>query len=117
MSIQEFYKTIGSDYYEVEKRLGSGKMVTYFVSKFAKDKTFDLLASSYRENNAEGAFRASHTLKGICSNLGFGRLYEASAALTEALRGRSMEGSDTLYGDVVQEYNLLIGALRELTVD
>ena len=106
MSIQEFYKTIGSDYYEVEKRLGGGKMVTYFVSK-----------SSYRENNAEGAFRASHTLKGICSNLGFGRLYEVSAALTEALRGGSMEGSDKLYGEVVREYNLLIGALRDLTTD
>ena len=95
MSIQEFYKTIGSDYYEVEKRLGSGKMVSYF----------------------EGAFRASHTLKGICSNLGFGRLYEVSAALTEALRGRSMEGSDALFEEVVREYDLLIGALRELTVD
>ena len=92
-------------------------MVTYFVTKFANDKTFDLLKSSYGEKNAAGAFRASHTLKGICSNLGFGRLYNASAALTEALRGGSMEGSDALYGEVTREYDLLIGALRGLSAD
>lgn len=114
MSIQEFYKTIGSDYYEVEKRLSSEKMVTYFVTKFEKDKTFDHLKSSYGEKNAEGAFRASHTMKGICSNLGFGKLYEASYALTEALRGGSMEGSEALYQAVVQEYDRVIDALHNL---
>ena len=35
------------------------------------------------EQNAENAFRAAHTLKGICLNLGLDRLCIASACLTE----------------------------------
>ena len=38
------------------------------------------------QNNAEEAFRAVHTLKGICLNLGFDTLYKASFELTEKLR-------------------------------
>ncbi len=38
--------------------------------------------------DTETAFRAAHTLKGICMNLGFDRLYEASYDITEVLRAK-----------------------------
>ena len=38
--------------------------------------------------NYEDAFRGAHTLKGVCQNLSFDRLYEASNELTELLRDR-----------------------------
>jgi HPt (histidine-containing phosphotransfer) domain-containing protein len=34
------------------------------------------------------AFRAAHTLKGVCSTLGFQNLFTISSQLTEALRNR-----------------------------
>ena len=36
--------------------------------------------------NYEDAFRSAHTLKGVCQNLSFDRLYEVSHELTELLR-------------------------------
>ena len=41
--------------------------------------------------NFEGAFRGAHTLKGVCQNLSFDRLYEVSHELTELLRDRTGE--------------------------
>ena len=39
--------------------------------------------------NYEDAFRSAHTLKGVCQNLSFDRLYEVSNELTELLRDRT----------------------------
>ena len=85
MEIRKFYETIGSDYKDVEKRMGSEKLVVHFVGRFMQDKTFASLSEAMEKNDGEAAFRAAHTLKGVCSNLGFDRLREASSELTEAL--------------------------------
>lgn len=57
-----------------------------FVLKFLDDKSMELLKTSMVEETYEEAFRAAHTIKGICQNLSFTRLYESSSALSEALR-------------------------------
>ena len=59
-------------------------------------------------------FRAAHTLKGVCLNLGFTSLYKVSAELTEVLRGRETEGSDELYEQVKEQYTILTEAIQEL---
>ena len=69
---------------------------------------------SYMESIGEKAFRAAHTLKGVCLNLGFTELYKVSAELTEVLRGRETAGSDELYAQVKEQYTTLTDAIREL---
>ena len=64
--------------------------------------------------DGEKAFRAAHTLKGVCLNLGFTELYKVSAELTEVLRGRETAGSDELYAQVKEQYTTLTDAIREL---
>ncbi len=44
--------------------------------------------------------RAAHTLKGVCLNLGFDELYEASAEITEKLRGKETAGSEDMFQKV-----------------
>jgi len=39
------------------------------------------------------AFRAAHTLKGVCQNLGFTNLYQPTCDLTEVLRTGTLEGT------------------------
>ena len=39
----------------------------------------------------ELAFRAAHTLKGVCMNLGFDHLYKPSFEITESLRASNLE--------------------------
>ena len=71
MNLQECYEALGGDFEDVLSRLRSEKLVQKFVLKFLNDKSFDLLCSSLEEENYEEAFRASHTIKGVCQNLSF----------------------------------------------
>ena len=71
MNLQECYEALGGDFEDVLSRLRSEKLVQKFVLKFLNDKSFDLLCSSLEEENYEEAFRASHTIKGVCQNLRF----------------------------------------------
>ena len=70
------------------------------------------LKNIYREKDAEKAFRAAHTLKGICLNLGFDAFYEVSAALTEKLRGRELTGYEADFASVKECYEKTVAAIK-----
>jgi HPt (histidine-containing phosphotransfer) domain-containing protein len=83
MTIKECYEQLGQNYEEVLDRLGSEVILKKFVIKFLDDPSFQMLEDGLKEKNADQAFRAAHTIKGICLNLGFDKLYQASSDLTE----------------------------------
>ena len=114
MTIKECYEKVGSDYDGVLKRLGSEALVKRFAVKFLNDPSFQELTDGLAAQDGEKAFRAAHTLKGVCLNLGFTELYKASVELTEVLRGRETAGSDALYAQVKEQYTTLTDAIREL---
>lgn len=113
MTIKECYEQIGSDYESILKRFGSEAMIQRFALKFLKDGSFTDLKKALAEGDGETAFRAAHTLKGVCLNLGFDRLYEVSAELTEKLRGHEVAGSEALFAKVEEQYDTLTGVLRK----
>lgn len=84
------------------------------IFKFPEDPSFNDLKDGLNENDAEKAFCAVHTLKGVCSNLGFERLYEASYELTEKLRNRVIDNCDELYNAVERLYTDLIAKIKEI---
>ncbi len=114
MTVQECYESIGSDYEGVLGRMGSEGMVKRFALKFLDDPSYSNLVKAVEEQNAEEAFRAAHTMKGICLNLGFDRLYKVSAELTEKLRGRELNGYEEAYKEVQNEYQNTINAIRTM---
>ena len=114
MTVRECYEKIGSDFDKVLGRMGSESLVKRFAIKFLADKSFEELTESLKEKDGERAFRAAHTLKGVCVNLGLDKLYEADCELTEKLRGREIEGSEELYKKVAEEYETTVAALKEL---
>ena len=114
MTVKECYESMESDYEGVIGRMGSEGLVKRFALKFPDDPSYLNLEKAIQEQNAEEAFRAAHTLKGVCLNLGFDRLYKVSAELTEKLRGRELNGYEALYGKVQDEYKNTIAALRKL---
>ncbi len=115
MTVRECYEKIGSDFDEVLGRLGSEGMVKRFALKFPDDPSYLKLVKAVEEQNAEEAFRAAHTLKGICLNLGLDRLYKVSSELTEKLRGRKFDGYEAIYEEVKQEYQNTINAIHTIT--
>ena len=114
MELKEVYEKIGGDYDDVVRRLMGEKLVRKFLLKFLDDKSYADLGRTLSEGDYKEAFRAAHTLKGVCLNLGFTELYKVSAELTEVLRGRETAGSDELYAQVKEQYTTLTDAIREL---
>ena len=106
MTIQECYKKMGADYEDVLKRLYSEGMM------FLDDDSYPKLERSLKEENVEEAFRAAHTLKGVCQNLGFTNLYQPIYELTEVLRAGTLEGSKEWFDRVTEQYNITIDAIR-----
>lgn len=93
MTIQECYAQMGADYNEVFRRLYNEAMIRKFVLLFPKDDSFHNLEAALKEQNVKEAFRAAHTLKGVCQNLGFSNLYAPAVTLTETLRAGQLEGT------------------------
>ena len=113
MTLQECYAALGGSYQDVLGRLPSERMVQKFVLKFLNDGSYDLLIRSMEAGNYGEAFRAAHTIKGVCQNLDFTRLYESSSALSEALRNGMTPEAPALVEQVKADYAQTVAAIRE----
>ena len=101
MNLEECYEAMDSDYDDVMRRLGS--------------ETLQGLKEGLENQDAELAFRSAHTLKGVCMNLGFTKLFEVSAVLTEELRDREIKENTTeMFEEVEREYTRTIEAIKGL---
>lgn len=112
MKIEECYLALGGDYAAVLGRLRSEKLIERFFLKFPEDKSFAQLEAALPAGDGETAFRAAHTLKGVCQNLGFDRLGASAAALTEALRGGTISPEAAeLFAVVKEDYRQTLDAI------
>ena len=112
MTLQECYAALEGDYQGVLGRLTSERMVQKFVLKFLNDGSFGLLVRSMEEENYQEAFRAAHTIKGVCQNLDFTRLYRSSCQLSEALRNGVTPEAPSLLERVKADYAQTVAAIR-----
>ena len=114
MSLKECYIALGGDYDDVISRLRTEKLVQKFVLKFLNDPSYDKLCKALEAEDYEEAFRASHTIKGVCQNLSFTKLYTSSHALTEALRSGWSPEAGKLLPQVKADYEQTAEAIRTL---
>lgn len=114
MSLKECYVALGGDYEDVISRLRTEKLVQKFVLKFLNDPSYEDLLKALEAENYEEAFRASHTIKGVCQNLSFTRLYQSSHALTEALRSGWSPEAGQLLPQVKADYKQTVDAIHAL---
>lgn len=115
MTIRECYTMLGGNYDEILERLSSESMVDKFVGFFLSDESYATLVKAMKSRNKEDAFRAAHTLKGVCANLSFTDLFNASSNLTEELRKPAEEISakaDELFIKVKEEYDRTVNAIH-----
>ncbi len=112
MTIKSLYEAVGGDYQDVVKRLISEEFAVQLALGFLDDDGFSSLEKAMKNRNAEDAFRAAHTLKGVALNLGFKNLGESASELTEVLRKRTFDGADEPFEKVRADYAVVISALR-----
>lgn len=116
MTLKECYDALGGGYEEVMDRLRSERLAQKFLLRFPEEGSYGLLCRSMEEGNAEEAFRASHTIKGICANLGLARLGDSAHELTEALRGGPNPAAAPLFEKLKEDYRFtseIICAFRD----
>ena len=114
MTALECYAALQGDYESVLGRMRSEKLIKKFVFKFLLDPSFDNLKQALADGKQEEAFRAAHTLKGMCLNLGFTKLGDSSEALTEAVRHAITPEADALLQAVIADYEMTAAAIRAL---
>ena len=116
MNIQECYAAMGGDYDDVVSRLRTDDRIARFLVKILDDKNMETLCKCIEERNLPEAFRAAHTMKGICMNLSLTKLNTSVASITEMLRGRTeyTPEIEPLLAEVQRDYELTMNSIREL---
>ena len=114
MTLQEFYAVVGGDYQDALGRMMGESMLRKFILKFPNDPSFSTLTQAIATGSQEEAFRAVHTIKGLCLNLGFGKLLQSSQILTDALRSEFPHNADELFTSVKHDYLLTVDAIAHL---
>ena len=115
MTIEQCYASLGGSYAEVSMRLPSPRLVEKFIGKFLSDGSFGELCARMASGSRRDAFRAAHTLKGVCANLGFGRLLRSVDRLTEILRPEGdgiPQEAHALMDTVREDYRVTVEAIR-----
>ncbi len=117
MSLQSCYIALEGNYDDVIGRLRTERLVRKFVLKFLDDPSYSNLCASLEAKDYDEAFRASHTIKGVCQNLSFTRLYQSSHQLTEALRNGWSPEVEELFSQVSADYQQTADAIRALQAE
>ena len=112
MTLQECYAAMGGNYEDAIGRLRSERLVQKFVLKFMADGSYDLLCRSLEEKNYSEAFRAAHTIKGVCQNLSLTKLQDSSSRLCESLRAGYTPESEALARETEADYQQTVSAIR-----
>ena len=120
MDIRRFYELTGGDYDAAMQRFMTEGRLEKFTRMFAEDPSYGELEASLASDNLRDAFRAAHTLKGVCLNLSFTGLFQSVDAVTELLRhadpdspgdqeqvNRCMETLRVRYRDIIAAVNEL----------
>lgn len=115
MTLQEFYQIADGDYETALENTLTPEYMLKFLKMFLEDPNYDKLVQALADDRQEDAFWAVHTLKGVCANLSFGRLYEAAVAVTEDLRdGKNPAGAREKMRELTAAYEQVTEAIMQL---
>ena len=113
MNLKGCYTKFGGDFDEVLGRLRREQTVRKFVFKFLDDKSFSLFEASMVKKDYSEALRAVHTLKGICQNLSFTRLFESSSLVTNALKENDWNKAVDMMPKLSKDYYETINVIKD----
>ena len=113
--ILEMLENIGVDVKDLTERLMNNmNLITRFVRRFPDDKNYGQLLDGLEKFDAEEAFKAAHTLKGVCANLSMTKLYNLLSKQVEYLRAGDIEGGAEMMSAITEEYEKIVGAIEKI---
>ena len=94
--------------------LNNEDLLVRFLKKFPSDESYNQLVAGLESGNVEEAFRAAHTLKGLCGNLSMNVLQKIVAEQVEFLRAGDIEGGAKMMPQVTAEYEKIMAVIATL---
>lgn len=88
-------------------------MVEKFCFKFLEDSSYVTYLDKMENQDYEEALRAVHSLKGVCQNLAFDRLYEVCAAIVLDLRQDNLAAAINKKDDLDDCYHQTVAAIEQ----
>lgn len=113
MTMEECYQALEGDYNGIMSRLRSEAFIKKFLGKFLDDESYQNIHKYLNEKNIPEAFRAAHTLKGVCQNLSLDRLFQSSQEVTEALRSGEDHTTPEMIERLDADYKQTVSAIRK----
>lgn len=103
----------------VKRFMGNETLYLKFLNKYQADQSVASIQQSIAEQNAEGAFKSAHTLKGVAANLGLDPIAQYASDIVELFRGKTAFSEvdtsrlDTLNRELKEKHDALITLLAE----
>lgn len=101
----------------LERFLGNEDMYERFLRQFVTDEYFDILIKACDDNNCEEAFKASHTLKGLCGNLSINSLFDIISNQVEYFRSGDFEKGSAMMPEITALYKQLTDSVIRICGD
>ena len=117
MTVKECYSQMGGDYNNVLSRFYDEAMIRRLLGKFTGDTSFCALEEAMAAGDAQAAFNAAHTLRGVCQSLSFTPLCGTLDSITEALRGGDIAAAAADMDKAKRAYDVTLSAIRACTED
>lgn len=116
MTIRDFYGVIDANFDEVISRLGKEERIQKYLFRFADEGAIENFDKAYEAKDYSEAFRATHSIKGMCLNLGLSQLGEASSVVCEALReGPPKVDLTEAIANMREAYTFTIDAIKKIS--
>ena len=112
MTIKECYDAMGADYQSVLNRFPNEAFIKKFVLKFLDDNSYANLNEALAAGNVEEAFRAAHTLKGVCGNLSLAVLAKSVSESTEFLRAGDIDSAVAKMPEIEKDYAKAVDVIK-----
>lgn len=84
------------------------------LNKFLDDKNYAEMIRCIEAKDAEGAFEASHALKGVSANLGLDKLYSQVKIIVEVFRGGNLDYDENNLQQIKNYYEEVIETIKTM---
>lgn len=96
----------------LERMGGSEELYETILSMFLADENYESLKAAMEKGDKDNALGFAHTIKGMCGNMGFDRLFRYSDDMVETFRGNRSCDVDLLMTQITEEYGRIMGILK-----
>ena len=111
----ELLNSIGVDVDDVMERfLNSDEFYFKCLQKFENDMNYKLMIEGIKRRDGRQIFEASHALKGVAGNLGFGKLFADLVPFVNGFRDGAYSYSDENYQSIQKDYNEILEVIDKL---